>query len=196
MGVEQVWTGKWERFGLLNTSANFDIVTLQLGRPYENGTGSTTRVQLVNCPKEVPFFKIYDFKEISCGLEHVVALVDISRHPSLRKKFKDSGKAIVPADADTKFELLWQDMKNLARGEEETIELDQNEENMGYGTDDAGEGRIAHSNNNETIEKYQERNPYSTLHIFSCKNRPTDLSAGLWQRKGLSERIDWTAGAR
>ena len=102
----------------------------QLGRPYENGTGSTTRVAIVNCPKEIPFFKNYEFKEISCGLEHVVALVDISRHPNLRKKSKDTGKAIVPPDADTKFEFLWQDMKSLARGEEETAEFEIYDDNV------------------------------------------------------------------
>ena len=56
----------------------------------------------------------------------------------------------MPADAETKFELLWQDMKDLARGEEETPESETAIGALDDGADEDEEGRNTYGRSQET----------------------------------------------
>jgi len=94
----------------------------QLGMPFNNSKKRKTGANL-KAPEEIPFLAKWNIKEIACGLEHVVAIVEISvsdkdslmMDDKLEKEMKSSVKKLL------------QDLKLLQEGDLESKD-DQDEE--------------------------------------------------------------------
>ena len=92
----------------------------QLGLPFLNSKGRKSGKHK-NQPERIPFMKKWNFKEVGCGLHHLVALVDVSESLTQNQR------------RDDHIENLVKDLMYLASGDLEEDVLKQEDLDTGYG---------------------------------------------------------------
>jgi alpha-tubulin suppressor-like RCC1 family protein len=88
-----------------------------LGMPYLNSKRRKQGAEKV-VPEKIPFLTFHNIKEIACGLEHVVAVVEVQSltDEELRRRRAEG----LDKDSDGPLERLLNDLKQLGDGELET----------------------------------------------------------------------------
>jgi len=125
----------------------------QLGMPFLNLKGRKTGHKK-SAPERIPFMKKWNFKEMACGLHHVIALVDVSESLNQNVKQKDD------------VEKLIKDLTYLASGDlEEDVNqhsddemqfgdnLSDEEDDLGYAVPKGGMGADDDFDEEDELEK-------------------------------------------
>ena len=99
----------------------------QLGMPYLNAKKRKTGL-FKAAPEMIPFLKKWNIKEISCGLEHVVAIVELAQknEAELKEMRQKDGHQGSKKTSDE--EALLDDLKLLSDGEFENVEDDEGDD--------------------------------------------------------------------
>ena len=93
----------------------------QLGMPYLNTKKRKTGL-FKTAPEAIPFLKNWNITEIACGLEHVVAIVQLSQRTEAEEA---KMKSVEGKKRETDEEKILDDLKKLSDGEFENLEDDE-----------------------------------------------------------------------
>ena len=153
----------------------------QLGMPYCNSKKRKAESHKMKlAPEKIPFVTKYRFKEISCGLEHAMAVVDLLVEKHMIGQVKKKSGEVQTLDH------LEKDLELLFEGEVETTNDDKNHDKEGPKETDDKDDELDASEQSEGDESDEDEEKLNYPRQIYDKVHPVKP---VIRRIGLSEEI-------